>query len=370
MPPVPAIHSIHVAFSSDGGQSFSVAQSIDANAMLTVPAGAVFDVDKYILTDGSPFQVFACSAPAFEVGNRIIIPCYGGNALIPAAIPGTYLSEPMEIYLFESSDGGLTWTKHLVGENHLTDIWKFEPSIIQLQNGKHLMHYRCADNVANPSAPGLMRQAYLDLDDYSFEPADDFSFVGHAPDLIQLNCGVLVSGFRHVNPAPNSADICFIYSINQGFTWSDTICVFEGVVDCGYPTFTEIGPNKLLISYYLSHGSKIKCTVYNFEIKLSSSAEIHASIALSIEESEGLAMSIYPNPCNEIANIKLNLQRDEILNWTILDINGNVIMSDVASVSAGNQNIQINVSDFPSGNYIISLSNNTMHAVEKLIVKH
>ncbi len=367
-PPLPPIHSIHIAFSADGGNSFTTPQSIDGNDALTIASGSIFEGDHYKHPDASVFQVFACSAPAIEFGNRIIIPAYGGNALIPDSSPGLFVSEPMSIFFFESTDGGISWSKYGIGDDHLPLVWKAEPTLVKLENGKAIMHYRCADNPANPSSAGPMRQAFLDLETHDFFPDIEFGFTGQAPDLLRLNCGVLISGFRHVNPTPYSADVCIIYSKDNGVSWSDTIRVFQGTADCAYPSFAQIAPNKVLVSYYTSGGWKINATIFDFNIFLDSEISIDELAFSSMDESELLAFSIYPNPCKDFTNISLVSPKDNFINWRLIDMTGKVLKSASAEMQAGELIVPVSLVDVPAGNYILELTTTLWSRTEKLVV--
>lgn len=368
-PPIPAIYSIHVAFSSDGGNTFSTPQSIDGNDLLSIPMGSSFYGDHYMLSDGSTFQTFGCSSPVIEYGNRIILPAYGGDAVIVDTVPGLIASDPSSIHFFESIDGGVTWNKFSIGENHLTDVWKSEPVLIKLDNGKVLMHYRCADSPSNPSAAGPMRQAYLDLETQDFQPDLEFGFTGQAPDIFRLNCGVLVSGFRRVNPTPYSADVCMIYSLDEGLSWSDTIRIFQGNSDCAYPSFAQISPNKLLVTYYTSGGWKINATIYDLKITLSDEQSIGGLAVSGIEEEENFSVSVFPNPCKDYTNINLISRQENALVWRLIDIAGNVVISGEVNLSAGQILIPVSLQDIPVGNYFIELTTDTWQTVEKLVVE-
>ncbi|MBK9591916.1 MAG: T9SS type A sorting domain-containing protein [Crocinitomicaceae bacterium] len=367
-PPVPAIYSIHVAFSNDGGNTFSTPQSIDGNDAMSISAGSTFDGDHYKLPDASIFQVFACSAPAVEYGDRIILPAYGGNALIPDSAPGLFVSEPMSIYFFESTDGGVTWIRYGIGENYLPHVWKAEPALLKIDDGKVLMHYRCSDNPATPSSPGPMRQAFLDLETNDFVPDLDFGFTGQATDLLRLSCGVLVSGFRHVNSTPFSADVCMIYSLNNGISWSDTIRIFQGNSDCAYPSFAQISPNKLLVTYYTSGGWKINATIYDLKLFQRAEQSLDVSAFSSLNESEELTISMYPNPCKDFTNISLVSPTGNLINWRFIDMTGKVFKSASVEIIAGELIVPVSLEDVPAGNYMLELTTTRWRKTEKLVI--
>ena len=68
-----------------------------------------------------------------------------------------------------------------------------------------------------------------------------FSFVGHAPDLLRLENGVLLSAFREINDAFTQEWVSYMYSITESATWSPVTRVEScGAAECGYPSLLEL----------------------------------------------------------------------------------------------------------------------------------
>ena len=79
---------------------------------------------------------------------------------------------------------------------------------------------------------------------------------------------------------------------------------------------------------------------------------------------------IYPNPFNPLATVKFDLVHSGILDISIYNILGNVIVSDQMQMNAGTHQFQWNASNSPSGIYFIRLGYGTDFRMEKaLLVK-
>jgi len=79
---------------------------------------------------------------------------------------------------------------------------------------------------------------------------------------------------------------------------------------------------------------------------------------------------IYPNPFNPLATVKFDLVHSGILDISIYNILGNVIVSDQMQMNAGTHQFQWNASNSPSGVYFIRLGYGTDFRMEKaLLVK-
>lgn len=69
--------------------------------------------------------------------------------------------------------------------------------------------------------------------------------------------------------------------------------------------------------------------------------------------------ALYPNPVNEIINLRFSTKAAEKISITISDVAGKIVFSDILNVSAaGKQNCAIAIRSIAKGNYILTLSNN------------
>lgn len=81
------------------------------------------------------------------------------------------------------------------------------------------------------------------------------------------------------------------------------------------------------------------------------------------------SLDVFPNPSNEISNLKFNLSQTSAVNVELRDLTGKLIFrEDYASMSKGNQLIQINVSDLNSGIYFVNLRIGDQQVTKKISV--
>jgi len=86
---------------------------------------------------------------------------------------------------------------------------------------------------------------------------------------------------------------------------------------------------------------------------------------LSVDEQSISSFSIYPNPANDIVNIKLNNGSNVNFKVDVFDVQGKRILSQ-ATTDAGQ--MELNVSEFEGGLYIIKIANQSSESVHKLII--
>lgn len=120
---------------------------------------------------------------------------------------------------------------------------------------------------ASPSSPGNLYQTTSSDEGQSWSDYDDLGFIAHAPELMQLGNGVVVSAFRALNSRYTAESVSFVYSLDGGATWSEQVLVEAcGSVECGYPGLLELAGNRFLIVYYAPGGIAIKGATYTFEV--------------------------------------------------------------------------------------------------------
>ena len=78
---------------------------------------------------------------------------------------------------------------------------------------------------------------------------------------------------------------------------------------------------------------------------------------------------LYPNPVNDIANIKLELIKSSDINVEIYSITGSKVFSKNYSGVEGDNNITLNTNTFNTGTYFVKVSTSTTNEVVKMIVK-
>jgi hypothetical protein len=82
----------------------------------------------------------------------------------------------------------------------------------------------------------------------------------------------------------------------------------------------------------------------------------------SIEETQGLSVSVYPNPANDLINIKSTLSEGNI---TIFDMTGKLLINQQFSGAMNS----INTSELKNGIYNLTISNGEKTSSEKLIIQ-
>ncbi|MFM2195753.1 MAG: hypothetical protein RL092_1353 [Bacteroidota bacterium] len=91
----------------------------------------------------------------------------------------------------------------------------------------------------------------------------------------------------------------------------------------------------------------------------------------SVSVSENIAfadLNIFPNPTSEILNIEFGQEMSDLVQIDLYDLTGKKVMSSQNNVSAGNNFLQINISDLESGIYFLNL-NNAVSSVSIRVIK-
>lgn len=253
------LHDSFVGWSTDDGATFSAFEQVGPCPM-GVQDPKVSN-DLWVDDDDLPIEVWASSSAVIETDGALLLPSYGGYALNLsnlAAHPRSRLA------LFQASQLGGAWTSVPVVPERQPDTWLMEPALLLLPDGTLLMHVRTA-NQASPGSPGNLLQASSDDGGSTWSEYKDLGFIGHAPELLRLRNGVIVSAFREINDAYTREWVSMISSLDDGATWSERIQIRDcGASECGYPGLLELDDDALLITYYAPGGSSIDASIYDF----------------------------------------------------------------------------------------------------------
>jgi hypothetical protein len=109
-------------------------------------------------------------------------------------------------------------------------------------------------------------------------------------------------------------------------------------------------------------------TVQNFENEDDSYFENTEAGTSSIGENEKVSFSIYPNPVNTNATIEVNLSENSNVRLDIVNVLGEVALSESHRMNSGNNSININVSQLTSGIYFAHLTVNGETKTTKITV--
>ena len=253
------LHETFQLISTDDGETFSGPVQITPGVM-EAPEGTHLDENgRWAYPDGKLVIVHASSAPLVETPEGLILPNYGGNAINLNNIAGCLRST---ISLFGSLDGGNTWDEVEVLPGAVSNVWLQEPSLVRTFSGRLVMQIRTAYGTT-PSTPGDLAQTVSLDGGRTWSPWKTFSFVGHAPDLIQLDHGALLSGFREINREFTNEWVSLMVSCDEGSTWSTPLRVEDcGAVECGYPSFAQLDDFHFLMVYYGPGGASITGVVF------------------------------------------------------------------------------------------------------------
>jgi hypothetical protein len=253
------VHENFVGGSSDDGATFSVFEKVGPGPMAV--DNPTLQDELWVDDQGEPIWVNASSSSVVWHGGGLVLPSYGGMALNLgnlAAHPRSRLS------LFRASALGSDWTETTVEPERATDTWLMEPAVIVLPDDGLLMHVRTAAGTS-PGSPGNLWQTVSDDGGQSWSPYEDLGFIGHAPELLRLRNGLLVSAFREINDAYTKEWVSMMYSLDDGETWSDRIRVRDcGASECGYPGLLELEGDALLMVYYAPGGESVDAVVFDF----------------------------------------------------------------------------------------------------------
>jgi sialidase-1 len=255
-----ALHQSFVGRSTDQALSFSSFQQLGNGPMQVTSPTLVNDL--WVDDQLQPIVVYACSSAIVETGGRLLLPAYGGAALNLddlAAVPRS------RVLLFATDLAAASWTLEPIAPEQATDTWLMEPALLQLAGGRLLLQIRTAAG-ANPSTPGNLLQAWSDDSGTSWSSYQDLGFVGHAPELLQLTNGVVLSAFRELNDAFSHEWTSLQWSLDDGVSWSERLQVRDcGAVECGYPALLELDDGRLLVVYYAPGGASIDAVIYRVD---------------------------------------------------------------------------------------------------------
>ncbi|MFQ5446631.1 MAG: T9SS type A sorting domain-containing protein [Saprospiraceae bacterium] len=81
------------------------------------------------------------------------------------------------------------------------------------------------------------------------------------------------------------------------------------------------------------------------------------------------ALRFYPNPASSVLNVELSLEQPTLTNITIAEMSGRVLFIDEIE-NASRESLQYNVSQYPSGTYLIRVATEYGTSTKQFIVQH
>jgi len=97
--------------------------------------------------------------------------------------------------------------------------------------------------------------------------------------------------------------------------------------------------------------------------------EIEAVLGLT-EANDNFEFSLYPNPADDIASIKLNIKEEGDVTIDIYNVAGTLVNSNNYGSMNGTQNFQLNSSNYEAGVYFVNVTVNGSVISKKMIVTH
>jgi hypothetical protein len=245
------LHQVFAAKSLDGGRTFGEAVPVSGGPMS--PEGVRLG-EAVWLGEGEPIRVAACSSPAVEVGGSPVVPAYVGNAVDLGNLGNAPRSR---IALLRQADG--VWGEDLVLPEVWDDVWLQEPALLPLHDGRLLLHIRTARG-DSPSSPGPLAQAVWR--DGAWTGWEDLGLVGHAPDLLEVADGTILSAIREVDDAFTTARVSVLWSTDRAASWSEPLRLLDcGEEECGYPSLLPLEEDRVFIAWYGLGGRRIETAV-------------------------------------------------------------------------------------------------------------
>ena len=259
----PWVHHLFFAVSDSSGLNFEEQIQVDTG-IFDYSETSVLDENGIWLDDkGSEITVAASSSSVIEHDGKIIIPGYFGDALNRKEMGKT---PKTKVVLFESADGGKTWTPNEVKAEIDEKMWLQEPALLKVTDTRWIIQARTAKG-SSPSNKGDLVQTVSEDAGKTWSPYESLGFVAHAPELLKLENGVIVSSFRWLDwdLNVNREAVSMVYSLDGGDTWSDVIEILDcGLAECGYPGMVELPDNKILVVYYTPGGNAIESKIITF----------------------------------------------------------------------------------------------------------
>lgn len=92
------------------------------------------------------------------------------------------------------------------------------------------------------------------------------------------------------------------------------------------------------------------------------------SVGLEQLSSDLSSFLVYPNPTNQMTNVEFELLNSSNVSYQVTDLSGKIIMDkDLGTLNQGLNKFTLNVSDFNSGFYFISINNNGSKATKRFV---
>lgn len=186
-----------------------------------------------------------------------------------------------------------------------------------------------------------------------FEPRDDMK--GNAARAM-MYMAVCYNGQSGIWAFPSQISFAILYGQDQEVikNWHFT----------DLPDNYEIARNEYVNNVQNNRNPFIDNVDYACYIDFSNMTYIANGCVASVDELSDDAVSIYPNPSN--SKVQINVNEGMIVNYTVLDLQGREVAS---KANVNTNNLTLNVANFNTGSYIVTVETTKGIAQRKLIVE-
>jgi PKD repeat protein len=84
-------------------------------------------------------------------------------------------------------------------------------------------------------------------------------------------------------------------------------------------------------------------------------------------DNDDIAITLYPNPANDVINLLVNSKEDVDGNVSILDISGKKVYTETVTFNAGEQQVTLPVNNLPAGVYLVKMTSDSAQKTMKFI---
>jgi hypothetical protein len=212
--------------------------------------------------------------------------------------------------------------------------------------------------------PSVTTTYYLQVSDESGKTGSDFIRIALSPLPAKPS---ITSGPASVD---NYLPISSTYTCNEA---ADAVSYVWYVLPAAAGSATSIGPNAEFI-WAAGFTGSVQVTVVGMndcgigEFSDAFNTEIYSSAGLD-ENNNEMKLSIYPNPADEVLNVKcLGLSEGKIGTLNVYDISGKKLKETNISF---NKELKINVEDLKSGLYLVVIKNGIRTiGINKFLINH
>ncbi|RLD55234.1 MAG: hypothetical protein DRJ01_16940 [Bacteroidetes bacterium] len=103
--------------------------------------------------------------------------------------------------------------------------------------------------------------------------------------------------------------------------------------------------------------------------KFSQSLYIDRGLVASVQtiSNNSSVVNIYPNPVNNTASVNIKATQSAEAQMTIIAVTGQVISTQIVSLNAGQNTVNINTASLEKGTYILRLTQNQQVTIKRFI---